>query len=70
MPINLESYGKRLRVVLKMMGLTQADLADRIGVSQTAVSKWMRGAANSDGTHEKSDKGKAGDEAVVAAPPP
>lgn len=40
------TYGKRLQATLKVLRYTQASLADAVGVSQTSVSKWMRGVTN------------------------
>jgi transcriptional regulator with XRE-family HTH domain len=35
-----EGFGKRLQTLRKQRGLTQEDMADRVGVSPQAVSKW------------------------------
>lgn len=37
-------FGERLRDTMRILNRTQVDLADELGVSQTAVSKWIRGA--------------------------
>lgn len=39
----MSSYGERLRATMKILKRTQVQLADEIGVSQNAVSKWMSG---------------------------
>lgn len=39
----MSSYGERLRATMKILRKTQVELAADIGVSQNAVSKWMRG---------------------------
>lgn len=41
--------GHRVRTERAIARLTQADLADRVGVSRTAVASWERGATRPDG---------------------
>ncbi|MGW5679622.1 helix-turn-helix transcriptional regulator [Streptomyces sp. NPDC003860] len=41
--------GHRVRTERAVARLTQADLADRVGVSRTAVASWERGATRPDG---------------------
>jgi transcriptional regulator with XRE-family HTH domain len=38
-----EVCGDRLRVVRESRGLTQTDLADRLGLTQPAISQWENG---------------------------
>ena len=38
-------FGKKLRDMRRLMGLTQQDLAEALNVSSQAVSKWERGKA-------------------------
>ena len=38
-------FGKKLRDLRRLMGLTQQDLAEALNVSSQAVSKWERGKA-------------------------
>ena len=42
---DIATLGERLRLYRRRIGLTQAELADRIGVSFQAVSGWERGSA-------------------------
>lgn len=46
--INKERFGKRLSVLRKKLGLSQAELAERFNVSTQAVSKWETGLAMPD----------------------
>ena len=39
-------FGNRLYELRRRTGLTQAELADKIGVTNKAVSKWENGKAN------------------------
>ena len=39
------AFGQRLAQLLKDRNFSQADLAEKVGVAQTAVSKWTRGTA-------------------------
>ena len=41
--MNIEKVGKAISYLRKRAGYTQKDLADRIGISDKAVSKWERG---------------------------
>ena len=41
--MNVEKVGKAIAYLRKRAGYTQKDLADRIGISDKAVSKWERG---------------------------
>lgn len=41
--VELEKIGKAITYLRKRAGYTQKDLADRIGISDKAVSKWERG---------------------------
>ena len=41
--MNAEKVGKAISYLRKRVGYTQKELADRIGVSDKAVSKWERG---------------------------
>lgn len=45
MPINL---GERLKQARKAAGLTQRQLAEKIGVSNTSVSNWEKGISSPD----------------------
>ena len=40
------TLGKRIMQLRKRLGLTQEQLAERVGVSAQAVSKWETGAAD------------------------
>ncbi len=39
-----EDYGERLEGFLEMAGLSRRDLAERLGVTESAVSGWLDGA--------------------------
>ena len=41
--IRAELYGERLRQAAKYRGATARDLAERIGVTESAVSRWFAG---------------------------
>ena len=41
--MDTEKVGKAIAYLRKCRGYTQKDLADRIGISDKAVSKWERG---------------------------
>ena len=43
--IDIGSLGKRIADARHDSGLTQKDLADRVGVTAQAVSKWERGGS-------------------------
>ena len=43
--IDIGSLGKRIADARDDSGLTQKDLADRVGVTAQAVSKWERGSS-------------------------
>lgn len=45
MPVNL---GDRIREARKASGMTQKQLADKIGVSNTSISNWEKGLSNPD----------------------
>lgn len=45
MPNHLRVWGKQMRARRALLGLSQAGLAARIGVSQGAVSQWELGLA-------------------------
>ena len=40
--MDIEKVGKAIAYLRKRAGYTQKDLADRLGVSDKAVSKWER----------------------------
>lgn len=40
---DLVQSGEYLRALLKRAGVTQTELADRLGIQQTSVSVWVRG---------------------------
>ena len=44
-PVDEKAIGNRLREVRKRRGLTQAEIAEQLGVDQTLVSNYERGAA-------------------------
>lgn len=46
--MNLDTIGKNVRVFRKQNGLTQEELAGRLGVTYQAVSKWENGATAPD----------------------
>lgn len=46
-----QEFGERLRAVVKALGLTQVELAAAVGVTQSAVSNWMRGETTLDLAH-------------------
>ena len=46
--IVLEQLGARIAALRRAKGLTQEMLAEKMGVSPQAVSKWERGASNPD----------------------
>lgn len=43
--ISVEKLGVRIALLRRAQGLTQIQVADRIGVTPQAVSKWERGLA-------------------------
>lgn len=43
--ISVEKLGCRIAYLRRVQGLTQTQVADRIGVTPQAVSKWERGLA-------------------------
>ena len=43
--IDTNNLGRNIACARKQSGLTQSDLASRVGVSAQAVSKWERGNA-------------------------
>lgn len=42
-PVNEETIAKRLRELRKNQGLTQAEVAEKLGIPQTLVSEYERG---------------------------
>lgn len=44
-PVDEKTIGKRLREIRQRRGLTQAELATQLGIDQTLVSNYERGAA-------------------------
>ena len=46
MYFDLTEFGKRLHDIRVLRGLTQEELAEALGVSRQAVSKWETGAAD------------------------
>ena len=44
-PVDEKTIGKRLREIRKRRGLTQAEVAGQLGLDQTLVSNYERGAA-------------------------
>ena len=42
--------GKRIADLRKAQGMTQAQLAEKLGITDKAVSKWERGLSNPDVT--------------------
>jgi transcriptional regulator with XRE-family HTH domain len=42
--IRAELYGERLRRETKRAGLTARELAEQIGVTESAVSRWLAGS--------------------------
>lgn len=45
--IDQVSFGQRLRQCRKEKGFSQEEVAERIGVSPQAISKWEKGGSNS-----------------------
>ena len=43
---NTDTLGKRIMALRKAAGMTQEQVAERLGVSPQAVSKWESGAAD------------------------
>ena len=43
--IDTANLGRRIARARRYVGLTQKDLADKVGVTAQAVSKWERGSA-------------------------
>lgn len=43
--IDKDQFGKRISVLRKKLGLSQAELAGKFNVSTQAVSKWEKGLA-------------------------
>ncbi len=43
--ISVEKLGVRIALLRRAQGLTQTQIADRLGVTPQAVSKWERGLA-------------------------
>jgi transcriptional regulator with XRE-family HTH domain len=41
--LNMEDFGRRLAELRRQSGLKQREIAEHIGVSVQAVSKWERG---------------------------
>lgn len=42
-PVDEQTIAKRLRALRKARGLTQAEIADRLGIPQTLLSEYERG---------------------------
>lgn len=47
--MDLSSSGKTIAKLRKSAGFTQASLAERLGISDKAVSKWERGVSPTKG---------------------
>lgn len=45
--VNKIHFGKRMSVLRRKSGLSQTDLAERLGVTSQAVSKWECGVSQS-----------------------
>lgn len=45
--MNQQKFGALIRVLRREKGMTQKALADRLGLSDKAVSKWERGVSHS-----------------------
>lgn len=45
--MNQQKFGVLIRVLRREKGMTQKALADRLGLSDKAVSKWERGVSHS-----------------------
>lgn len=43
--VNKNHFGKRISVLRRRAGLSQADVAEKLGVTSQAVSKWECGNA-------------------------
>lgn len=43
--VNKTHFGKRISVLRRKAGLSQTDLAEKLGVTSQTVSKWERGNA-------------------------
>ena len=43
-----EAFGDRISFLRKLKGLTQAQLAEKLGISAQAVSKWESGGVHLD----------------------
>ena len=43
--IDIANLGRRIADARRDMGLTQKDLAEKVGVTAQAVSKWERGSS-------------------------
>lgn len=41
--LDKEAFSKRFRQLFKASGLSQTELADAVGVTQTAISYWLNG---------------------------
>lgn len=45
--VNKIHFGKRMSVLRRKVGLSQTDLAEKLGVTSQAVSKWECGESHS-----------------------
>ena len=43
--VNKIHFGKRIAILRRKVGLSQADLAEKLGVTSQAVSKWECGVS-------------------------
>ncbi len=54
--INKIHFGKRISVLRKRLGLSQAELAEMLGVTSQAVSKWETGVSHNLGNDLKENR--------------
>lgn len=43
----MNKFSKRLKLLRKEMGLTQAELAEKLGLKQATIAKWEKGGTDS-----------------------